>query len=195
MASGLFGFASQLWHAAVPSRGPATPPSTMRVSLECVLSAGVDVRAMPPEHRRLRAELVEGRPWRVGRRDEPEAMARLLRPAAALQDCLFEIAWEPPCLVLIKPSRDSLLRVNGSLVKQTTFVLLQNSEIGVGDTRDNGKPALAFRVQRDSNPVRGGSEGEGAPDSTPRCRPAAHVRGQVGGAMAKGGLVDPAGGT
>lgn len=196
MASGFFGLAAQLWHAAVPSRGPAAPASTMRVTLECVLSASVDLRTVPPGHRRLRAELVEGRPWRVGRRDEPEAMARLLRPAAAPQDCLFEIAWEPPCLVLIKPSRDSLLRVNGSLVKQTTFVLLQNSEIGVGDARDGSKPILAFRVQRESNPApRGGSEGEGALESsTPRCRPAAHcARGQVGDAMAKGGLVDPAG--
>ncbi|CAK0790457.1 unnamed protein product, partial [Prorocentrum cordatum] len=86
MASGLFGYAAQLWHAAMPSMGPVAPPSTMRVSLECVLSASVDLRAVPLEHRQLRTELVQGRPWRVGRRDEPEAIARLLRPAAAPQE-------------------------------------------------------------------------------------------------------------
>lgn len=51
-------------------------------------------------------------------------------------DRLFDIVWEPPCMILRKPARDAPLLVNGQLVRQDTFVLLHNVEIALGGTME-----------------------------------------------------------
>jgi len=86
---------------------------------------------------------------------QPQTFSHLVPDIAELPeehqtgDSFFELAWQPPCLYLRKPTHATPLLVNSALVRQLTYVLLHNVEIGLCDP-DTGNPCLSFRTLRDA---------------------------------------------
>jgi len=136
------------------------------VVLECVHSAAVDVLALPKWRRCLARKLCVGSAWSIGPLQQPQTFCHLLPDSRVLQEehwghqHLFELAWQPPCLYLRKPTQDAPLLVNGTPVRQLTFVLLHGVEVSLG--AGGGPALLAFRVLRGA-----GGPGRGPPRPAP----------------------------
>merc|ERR1712242_205520 len=110
-----------------------------------------NIANLPRWQRCLMKKVAMGSAWPIGPRQQPQTFSRLVpNESTFLEDCIFELAWEPPCLYLIKPTPDTPLCVNGTPVRQTTFVVLQNSEISLCREAGCSEPVIAFRILRDA---------------------------------------------
>jgi len=149
---------SQLWDGSRDQNGAGN--RFLDVVLECVSSSSLDIESVPRAQRTIGKRVGVRQPWSVGPRQQPAAFREFMPGFAKLPwEHLFEIAWEPPCLFLRKPSANAPLMVNGATVRQSTFVLLHNVEIAVFDPAmpfdSNAEPLVAFRLFRES--IRDGS--------------------------------------
>lgn len=138
---------------ASPAKG--APGSFVDVMLECVHSDGTDLAALSRWQRSIGKRIQEGERWPIGLSHQPDTFRHLVPDASKLPqehqeyDVLFEIAWQPPCLYLRKPVAETPLLVNGTHVRQLTYVLLQNVEIELFDP-GRGATCLTFRILRDA---------------------------------------------
>jgi len=129
--------------------------NSVNVELECVVAEGVKLTTLRPDHRCIYLRISPDKPAQVGPRHQPEVFSHLSAPdssvlqAAEIDDHLFSLGWQPPCLFVRKPSADVPLAVNGRTFSQMTYVLLRNAEIGLV-AEAGGKPCIAFRVHRPS---------------------------------------------
>jgi len=121
--------------------------SSVKVTLECVRAAGMDLTTIPHWQACL-SHNVNKHPWCINTMAQLYFFINLIPDKLhreRLSNTHIELSWEPPCLYLRK-SVNAVLTVNGSRVKQSTFILLHNSAIGLCG-QDDGELVALFRVR------------------------------------------------
>mmetsp|Transcript_31131 Transcript_31131/g.72274 ORF Transcript_31131/g.72274 Transcript_31131/m.72274 type:complete len:321 (+) Transcript_31131:191-1153(+) len=146
----LAGVSGHLWPE--PTRGRGEKRRDMvDVVLECIYSSAVDVSTLQQWQLCIAKRIERSQPWVVGPSLQPDSfsyfMPDLSQLPEELRSDLFELSWEPPCLVLRKPCHSVHITVGGMPVRQLSYVLLSNIDISLCK-EEGGTPLLTFRALR-----------------------------------------------
>jgi len=125
--------------------------------LECSFSSAVDLTTVSEPSRYLAKRIAGSSAWEVGPEHQPQTFGCVLPDLSALPwhngcQTFFELVWQPPCLYLRKPAKDTPISIGGVPVRQSTYVLLSRAEIELC-AEEGGAPVLAFRLFRCSEQV------------------------------------------